>query len=116
MADTTGELRDWTAHAEAVVIGKSFLGTGGQNPTEAIMAGKPVLTGLHMENLEPLISQLREAGVLVTVADGGALRAEVWSLSQDSLREKEMVANASRILDGHRGATLRTVELLQGKL
>src|SRR5690606_5411998 len=35
VVDSTGELRDWTAHADAVVIGKSILGFGGQNPAEA---------------------------------------------------------------------------------
>ena len=41
--DSTGELRDWTAHADVVIIGKSFLATGGQNPSEAILARKPVI-------------------------------------------------------------------------
>ena len=36
--DSTGELKDWTAHADVVIIGKSFLSTGGQNPCEAIRA------------------------------------------------------------------------------
>jgi 3-deoxy-D-manno-octulosonic-acid transferase len=39
--DSTGELRDWTAHATVVVIGKTILGTGGQNPAEAILARRP---------------------------------------------------------------------------
>jgi hypothetical protein len=38
LIDTTGELCDWTAHADAVIIGKSFLSVGGQNPAEAILA------------------------------------------------------------------------------
>ena len=40
--DTTGELATWIDHADAVIIGKSFLSTGGQNPAEAILARKPV--------------------------------------------------------------------------
>ena len=45
-------LRDWYHLADLVVIGKSFLSTGGQNPVEAIAAGKPVFFGPHMENFD----------------------------------------------------------------
>ena len=58
LVDATGELRAWQHHATAVVVGKSFLGTGGQNPAEAITAGKPVFFGPHMENFAPLVRQL----------------------------------------------------------
>jgi 3-deoxy-D-manno-octulosonic-acid transferase len=116
VADTTGELRDWTAHADAVVVGKSFLGRGGQNPTEAIAAGKPVVTGPHMENFEPLVEQLREAGGMLTVQDAGALRAEVAGILDDGERRGMMVQVAAEILDGHQGATARTVEVLRRML
>jgi len=36
--DSTGELATWMTHADAVIMGKSFLSTGGQNPAEAIVA------------------------------------------------------------------------------
>ena len=58
LIDSTGELRDWTAHADVVIIGKSFLARGGQNPSEAILANKPVIFGPHMENFEPLAGRL----------------------------------------------------------
>ena len=45
-------MRTWS------IIGKSFLSTGGQNPCEAIIAGKPVIFGPHMENFQPLARRL----------------------------------------------------------
>ncbi len=108
--DSTGELRDWTAHADAVIIGKSFLATGGQNPAEAILAGKPVIFGPHMENFEPLASHL--------VADGGVLRAaDQAALSQairtvlDPSSDASMTRQASQILARHDGATDRIIAL-----
>ena len=74
--DSTGELRDWTAHADVVIIGKSFLATGGQNPGEAILAEKPLVFGPHMENFEPLASRLVAAGrsAFARPITGGAFR------------------------------------------
>ena len=112
IADTTGELRDWTAHADLVVIGKSILGRGGQNPTEAIAAGRPVLVGPHMENFEPLVSQLREGGGMVTIATEGELAREVSDLLGDEERRRKMTGSAAKVLSGHEGACSRTVEAL----
>ena len=58
LVNTTGELRAWYHLASVVVIGKSFLGKGGQNPVEPIMAGKAVITGPHMENFKAVMNQL----------------------------------------------------------
>lgn len=110
VVDSTGELRDWTAHAALVVIGKSFEGRGGQNPSEAIMAGAPVVTGPHMENFEPLIGQLRSAGAVRTAARGEELTGAIADLLKSAGTREDMAGAARRILDGHRGATTRCVE------
>lgn len=107
--DSTGELRDWTAHADVVVIGKSFLGTGGQNPCEAVIAGKPVVFGPHMENFEPLATRLAESGGCLRVPDPGTL--------PDALRKALAIGNevnaARATLARHEGACARTVVLLR---
>ncbi|MGC4015266.1 MAG: glycosyltransferase N-terminal domain-containing protein [Luteolibacter sp.] len=113
VVDSTGELRDWTAHADVVVIGKSFLGIGGQNPCEGVLAGKPVVFGPHMENFEPLASDL--------VASGGCLRAggaeELPGALSRALHPeaalREGVAAAKAVLLRHEGATARTASLLR---
>src|SRR5256714_4552500 len=68
LIDSTGELRDWYGVATIVFIGKSLLARGGQHPAEAILAGKPVLFGPHMENFAVLADTL--------VAQGGAARVD----------------------------------------
>jgi 3-deoxy-D-manno-octulosonic-acid transferase len=111
--DSTGELRDWTAHADVVVIGKSFLGIGGQNPCEAVIAGKPVVFGAHMENFEPLATRLTESGGCLRVADPGKLPAALRQALLHDAAMKDGVAAARETLARHEGACARTVSLLR---
>ena len=114
LIDSTGELRDWTAHATFVVIGKSILGTGGQNPAEAILARRPLLFGPHMENFEPLASSLVTTGGAIRFRDRWELIRSLKELLADSARCERMCDNAAKVLDGHTGATGRILDLLTG--
>lgn len=107
--DSTGELRDWTAHAHIVVIGKSFpcaADSGGQNPTEAILAGVPVIAGPHMANFEPLVSELRDAGGIQIATTREELLQALKSIPPGQPE------NARQVLEKHTGALLRTVHLI----
>lgn len=112
VVDSTGELRDWTTHADVVVIGKSFLGRGGQNPVEAISAGVPVICGPSMENFEPLVGQLRSAGGVRGVADEGGLAVAIAELLGSPRVRNELVKEARQVLAKHHGATQRTIDRL----
>lgn len=112
--DSTGELRDWTAHADAVIIGKSFLSTGGQNPAEAILAEKPLIHGPHMENFQPLIDRLVATGGSIRTEDSGSLSAAITGVL-DRKTAIAMTAAASRVLAAHEGATRRTLALLNAE-
>ena len=114
--DSTGELRDWTAHATVVVIGKSILGTGGQNPAEAIIAGRPVLFGLHMENFEPLSTSLVAAGGAIRFRDAAELKSAIERLLADPVLCSKTCDAAAEVLHVHDGATGRILDLLQKPL
>jgi 3-deoxy-D-manno-octulosonic-acid transferase len=109
--DSTGELRDWTAHAEVVIIGKSFLAHGGQNPCEAILAGKPVITGPHMENFQPLADRLVDRGGCLRASDATELSAAI-ARTLDPQVASRMASAASQLLAHHEGATRRILKLL----
>ncbi|MBQ3526725.1 MAG: hypothetical protein IJA63_10665 [Akkermansia sp.] len=112
VADTTGELRDWTALADVAVIGKSFLARGGQNPVEAIAAKVPVVFGPDMTNFADLVALLNAEN-------------SVWQCSQNELADtlerilhdkEESSARKERAfqaLSVHSGATKRSVELVE---
>lgn len=110
VADTTGELRDWTALADIVVIGKSFLAKGGQNPVEAIAAHVPVVIGTDMTNFADLVKQLQEEkGIWTCNADTLASTLN-YILSHEEeavMRQKKAFA----ALHVHFGATQRSVAL-----
>ncbi|MDO5470679.1 MAG: glycosyltransferase N-terminal domain-containing protein [Akkermansia sp.] len=112
VADTTGELRDWTALADVAVIGKSYLARGGQNPVEAIAARVPVVFGPDMTNFADLVTLLK--------AENGVWQSEKEQLA-DTLRcvlsDKEEAAarceRAYNALHVHSGATARSVKLVE---
>ena len=112
IVDSTGELATWTSHADAVVIGKSFLSTGGQNPAEAILARKPLILGPHMENFQPLATRLTEAGAALTASDASDLPAAILR-ALDPATAASLSEKAMAILSSHEGATRRHLAILQ---
>ena len=112
LIDTTGELRDWYHLATVVFIGKSLTSTGGQNPVEPVMAGKPVLFGPHMENFEPIVSQWLAAEAAVRIADPADLRTQTADLLRDPARRTALATRARAIAAAHAGATERTARHL----
>jgi 3-deoxy-D-manno-octulosonic-acid transferase len=112
--DSTGELRDWQALASVVVIGKSFLATGGQNPAEAIAAGVPVITGPHMENFQPLMELLRTASGITEVPSAEALLPVLRQVLADPDGARAIAVRGREALERHRGAAARTAEVIAG--
>lgn len=110
VANTTGELRAWFYLADAVVIGKSLLGHGGQNPVEPIVAGKPVVVGPNMENFRPIVADLLACGGLVQIDGPEKLRGALQALLADPAAAADLGRRGQEALGRHRGATRRTVE------
>ncbi len=113
LADTTGELKDWNAHADVVVVGKSFLGRGGQNPVEAISAGVPVVTGPHMRNFEPLVSELENTGALRRLSSADELKSCLSEILSSPEGYIPYLSSANEVLHSHEGATIKSVKALQ---
>lgn len=112
VADTTGELRDWTALADAVVIGKSFLAEGGQNPVEAIAARKPVISGPDMTNFADLVALLKADDAIVC-CQADELAGEIARALDGSEATAARAERAYQALHVHSGATRRSVELVE---
>jgi 3-deoxy-D-manno-octulosonic-acid transferase len=110
--DSTGELRHWYGVATVAFIGKSLLAHGGQNPAEAILAGKPVLFGPHMENFTTLADALLKNGGAVQVNSATEMRRSMTHLLANPDDREKMVGRARQVLEVHRGATARTAALI----
>ncbi len=109
LVNTTGELKDWYACATVVFIGKSLTAHGGQNPAEAVAAGKPVLFGPNMQNFASLTRQMLDAGGAIRVDSGEELAKEIAEILRTPGRADAIAQAAATALDVHKGATARTV-------
>lgn len=114
LVDTTGELRDWYTLATVVFIGKSLTATGGQNPVEPVLAGRPVIFGPHMENFVPIVARWLAGDAAVQVRDAAELRAQLATLFADAPRRAQLAERARAIAAIHSGATERAVGVLLG--
>jgi 3-deoxy-D-manno-octulosonic-acid transferase len=112
LIDSTGELPDWYGVATVAFIGKSLLARGGQNPAEAILAGKPVLFGPHMENFATLANALVAARGAIQINSATELRRATTNLLANPDDREQMVQNARKVLDTHHGATARAAQLV----
>ncbi len=113
LGDSMGEMFAYYAACDCAFIGGSLLPLGGQNLIEACALGKPVLVGEHTFNFLDATIEAVAAGGAVRVADADALVAQAAQLLADADARAAMGARAAAWAGRHRGATLRTVELLQ---
>lgn len=112
IVDTTGELQAWYHLADVVLIGKSFLADGGQNPVEPLIAGKPVIMGPNMQNFAPFVAKLVAAGGCIQLANPGELVAALQQLLEHPTRRAEIVANGLALLSPDQGSSRRVAALI----
>ncbi|MFC5551568.1 lipid IV(A) 3-deoxy-D-manno-octulosonic acid transferase [Massilia aerilata] len=113
LGDSMGEMFAYFAACDCAFIGGSLLPLGGQNLIEACAVGKPVLVGEHTFNFLQATEEAVAAGAALRVPDAGALMGEAVRLLSDDGARARMSEHALRFAKRHRGATLRTVELLR---
>jgi 3-deoxy-D-manno-octulosonic-acid transferase len=113
LGDSMGEMFAYYAACDCAFIGGSLLPLGGQNLIEACALGKPVLVGEHTFNFLDATEEAVAAGAALRAADAGSLLAQAVRLLCDPHERAQMGSKAAEFASRHRGATLRTVELLQ---
>lgn len=113
LGDSMGEMAVYYAAADIAYIGGSLLPFGGQNLIEAAAAGCPALIGPHTWNFAEAAEQAVESGAAMRVADVEALLAAVLNLHADVAARKAMASTGRAFAARNRGATERTVALLE---
>jgi 3-deoxy-D-manno-octulosonic-acid transferase len=113
LGDSMGEMFAYYAACDCAFIGGSLLPLGGQNLIEACAVGKPVLVGEHTFNFLQATEEAVEAGAALRVPDASALLREAARLLGDGAARARMSEQALAFAGRHRGATVRTVELLR---
>ena len=89
--DTMGELGKMFAFADIAFIGGSFNKTGGHNPLEAVIFGKPVISGPSINNFKDIYAIIQNAGAGFVVKTP----EELYTKADKLLSDKDFYLNTS---------------------
>ena len=116
LVDTMGELARLYAAGTIVFVGGSLVPIGGHNILEPASHARPVLFGPHMGNFAEMGRLFLEHGAGIQVRDASHLSTEVLRLLTDPEKARRLGEAGRAIVDTHRGAGRRTVDLLEAVL
>ncbi len=116
LGDSMGELFAYYAAADLAFIGGSLLPLGGQNLIEACAVGTPVLIGPSSFNFAAVTEDAIAAGAALRVEDAPAMLASAQALLADAAVRGAMAGAARAFAAQHRGATERTMAMLESLL
>ena len=104
MLDTMGELSKLFSLCYIAFIGGSFSQTGGHNPLEANIWGKPVISGPVVFNFKDVYKIAKEKKCAVIVNTQDELTGELISFYDNELKYKTFCTNAKAIFEENKGA------------
>ena len=113
LGDSMGEMFAYYTACDLAFIGGSLLPLGGQNLIEACAVGKPVLIGPHTFNFSMVSDDAIAANAAARVANANDMLEHALRLMRMHDERAAMSASALAFAGRHRGATLRTMALLQ---
>jgi 3-deoxy-D-manno-octulosonic-acid transferase len=116
VADTTGELGLFFRLAHIAFLGKSLVGSGGQNPIEAAKLGCAVLHGPLVGNFTEAYKILNDAQGAYRVEDADALARAVAALLSDASKLRKTSRVASETIKRLGGASNRIMEALEPQI
>ena len=117
LVDTMGELMTFYALAAVTFVGKSLVAPGGgQNMIEPAGLAKPVLFGPHVQNFADTRDALISKGAAREVKDAADLESVLAQLLADERLRADLGASAKAVVDSLRGATDRTLDILEDVL
>lgn len=112
LVDTIGELKHWWGVAHIATVGGSFGDRGGQNMLEPAGYGCAVSFGPNTKNFDTIAGRLLDGGGAVRVADEAELEGFVRRCLEDIPAADDLGRSAQAIVDEHRGAYDRTLEMM----
>jgi 3-deoxy-D-manno-octulosonic-acid transferase len=122
LLDSIGELRAVYPLSDIVFVGGSIVPKGGQNMIEPAASGACVIAGAYTTNFAAIAKAFREHDAIiqlpaVSVDEAtAALTSAFDELMSNNKRREEIAARAIAVCERNRGATERTLKLLNGLL
>ena len=112
--DTLGELGKMYEHSDISFIGGSFNKTGGHNPLESIVWGKPVISGPSTHNFKDIYNIIKNAHAGFVVKDEN----EFFEITDKMLSDKEFydktVKAGTQVFEEQQGALDFVINVLRG--
>lgn len=116
LGDSMGELSTYYAACDIAFVGGSLKPFGGQNLIEPCALGKPVLFGPYTYNFAAAAQAALVSEAALRVRDVTALMNQLERLFRDPALRAHMGAAALRFAALHRGATSKTMLLVEHAL
>lgn len=116
LGDSMGEMAAYYAFADVALIGGSLLDYGSQNLIEACATGTPVLLGPSTFNFAEAANNALACGAAVAITDADDFVTKATGLLKDDARRAAMSAAGREFTHAHRGATARTMQLIEAVL
>lgn len=104
MLDTMGELSKFFSLAYVAFIGGSFVPTGGHNPLEANIWGKPVISGPHIFNFKDIYKLLIEKQSAIIVNSKEQLSTQLITYLDNESAYNNACLAATGIFKTNKGA------------
>ena len=116
LGDSMGEMAAYFAFSDIVIVAGSFLPLGGHNLIEACAAGKPVIMGPSTFNFSEAAQMALDQGAMLRVNDAEEAMRTAKRLLHDVVSRKAMSEAGLKLVATNRGATDRTMVLVQAAL
>ncbi|MFV2054847.1 MAG: 3-deoxy-D-manno-octulosonic acid transferase [Thiohalomonadales bacterium] len=113
LADTFGELTNFLAFANLVIVGGSFVKHGGHNILEPAQLGKAIICGPSMENFSDECELLLQADGLIQCEDVSQLHTHLQQLLQDPHRAAVLGNNAKQTMSQFSAVVEQYIEIIQ---
>lgn len=116
LGDSMGEMFAYYAACDIAFVGGSLLDYGSQNLIEPCAVGRPVLIGRSTYNFSLAAEQALECGAARQVGTAEELLGAADALLRDEAARRRMGEAGREFAARHRGATARTVALIERHL
>jgi len=116
LVDSLGELAGLYGLARGAFVGGSLVPVGGHNLLEPAVRGVPLCFGPHLDNVSEMAEALLGATAARRVQDASGLGRAFLRWLEAPEEAAEEGARGRRFVEAHRGATRRSVGLIQALL
>ena len=113
LGDSMGEMFAYYTMADCALLGGSWQPLGGQNLIEPCACQVPVVMGPHTFNFEFAAEAALRAGAALRAADPDAGLAAALEIAADARTRQAMGEAGALFARAHRGATQRTLGLIE---